>query len=400
MAANHAGRQPLRDGTPKRRAEQAVAGRATGDAGSEAESHAAATVKSLARRRNGQPRKASMADVARLAGVSSQTVSRVSNGHPGVVATTRDQVLAAMHKLGYRPNSAARALKRGEFHTIGVILFTLATIGNSRTVEAIAMEAARREYATTLMPVAAPTQDAVFGAFTRLEELAVDGIIVIMEVHLLNDAAVTLPPGVHVVVVDSDAGDRYTVVDTDQAAGARQATRHLLDLGHRTVWHVAGPQESFASERRTAAWRSTLEAARRPVPRLLRGDWSAESGYRAGLALADEPECTAVFVANDQMALGVLRALNEKGRPVPGQVSVVGFDDLPDAGAFSPPLTTIHQDFAEVGRRCVDAVLRQITVGPGVPRGHGTTLVPTRLVLRESTAPPPKTAVPGTRRRR
>jgi DNA-binding LacI/PurR family transcriptional regulator len=219
--------------------------------------------------------------------------------------------------------------------------------------------------------------------------LAVDGIIVIMEVHLLDRAAVTLPPGVHVVVVDSDAGDRYTVVDTDQTEGARQATAHLLDLGHQTVWHVAGPEASFASERRTAAWRSTLEAAGRSVPPPLRGDWSAESGYQAGLVLADEPCCTAVFAANDQMALGVLRALHEKGRAVPGEVSVVGFDDIPDTGAFTPPLTTIHQDFAEVGRRCVDAVLRRIqTQGDQEPE-HGTTLVPTRLVVRQSTAPPP-----------
>jgi len=337
-----------------------------------------------------RPRRASMADVARLAGVSSQTVSRVSNGHPSVIATTRDQVLAAMAQLDYRPNSAARALKWGEFHTIGVILFTLASIGNSRTVEAIAMEAAQREYATTLMPVAAPTQDAVFGAFTRLEELAVDGIIVIMEVHLLDQAEVRLPPGVHVVVVDSDAGDRYTVVDTDQAEGARQATRHLLDLGHRTVWHIAGPEESFAAERRAAAWRSTLEAEGRRVPRLLRGDWSAESGYRAGLTLADDRACTAVFAANDQMALGLLRALHERGRAVPDEVSVVGFDDLPDAASFFPPLTTIHQDFAEVGRRCVDAVLRQIHAEPRRRPAHGTTLVPTRLVVRASTAPPPR----------
>ena len=339
-----------------------------------------------------------MADVARLAGVSSQTVSRVSNGHPSVIASTREQVMAAMQQLDYRPNSAARALKWGEFHTLGVILFTLATTGNSRTVEAIAMEAARREYATTLMPVAAPTQDAVFGAFTRLEELAVDGIIVIMEVHLLDRAEVRLPPGVHVVVVDSDAGARYTVVDTDQAEGARQATRHLLELGHRTVWHIAGPEESFAAERRAAAWRSTLEAAGRRVPRLLHGDWSAESGYRAGLTLADDPACTAVFAANDQMALGLLRALHEKGRAVPGEVSVVGFDDLPDAESFFPPLTTVHQDFAEVGRRCVDAVLRQIQAEPRRRPSHGTTLVPTRLVVRASTAAPPRGA--GRARRR
>jgi len=138
-----------------------------------------------------------MADVARLAGVSSQTVSRVSTGHPGVVDSTRRQVLAAMRELGYRPNSAARALKRGTFHTIGVILFTLSTIGNSRTVEAIAAQAAQEGYGITLFPVAAPTQDGVLGAFTRLGELAVDGIIVIMEVHLLDAVDLTLPPEVH-----------------------------------------------------------------------------------------------------------------------------------------------------------------------------------------------------------
>jgi DNA-binding LacI/PurR family transcriptional regulator len=327
----------------------------------------------------------SMADVARLAGVSSQTVSRVSTGHPGVISSTRQQVLAAMQQLGYRPNSAARALKLGEFRTIGVILFTLSSTGNSRTVEAIAGYAAQEGYAITLIPVAVPTQDGVLGAFTRLGELAVDGIIVIMEVHLLDAATVTLPPGVQVVVVDSDAGDRYTVVDTDQADGARQAVQHLLDLGHRTVWHVTGPAESFAAGRRAKAWRDTLRATGRALPTMHRGDWSAESGYRAGLALADDPACTAVFAANDQMALGVLRAFHERGRSIPGDVSIAGFDDIPDSASYLPPLTTVHQDFAEVGRRCVQALLRQIRKDPD---GPGTVLVPTRLVVRDSTAPP------------
>ena len=329
-----------------------------------------------------------MADVARLAGVSSQTVSRVSTGHPGVVESTRRQVLDAMSELGYRPNSAARALKRGEFRTIGVIVFTLSTTGNSRTVEAIATQAAKEGYAITLIPVAAPTQDGVLGAFTRLGELAVDGVIVIMEVHLLDTTNLTLPPGVQVVVVDSDAGDRYPVVDTDQADGARQAVRHLLELGHETVWHVTGPAESFASERRALAWRTVLEEAGRPVPPIERGDWSAASGYRAGLRLAARPECTAIFAANDQMALGVLRALHERGRRVPAEVSVVGFDDIPDAASYLPPLTTVHQDFAEVGRRCVQGLLEQLQDVRAEP---GTVLVPTTLIPRASSGPPPAT---------
>ena len=340
----------------------------------------------VAPKRAVRPRRGvSMADVARLAGVSSQTVSRVSTGHPGVVQSTRQQVLAAMDTLGYRPNSAARALKLGEFRTIGVILFTLSTTGNSRTLEAIATHAAQEGYAITLIPVAAPTQDGVLGAFTRLGELAVDGIIVIMEVHLLDAATVTLPPGVQVVVVDSDAGDRYTVVDTDQADGARQAVQHLLDLGHRTVWHVAGPAESFAAERRAGAWRSVLREHGRPVPPIRHGDWSAESGYQAGLRLAGEAGCTAVWASNDQMALGLLRAFHERGRDVPNDISVVGFDDIEDSASFIPPLTTVHQNFTEVGRRCVQGLLRQIRRESTAP---GTVLVPTRLVVRQSTAAP------------
>ncbi|MET7518760.1 LacI family DNA-binding transcriptional regulator [Streptomyces sp. NPDC005480] len=327
-----------------------------------------------------------MADVARVAGVSSQTVSRVSNGFPGVNEETRERVLAAMKELGYRPNSAARALKRGDFRTIGVITFTLSTTGNMRTLEAIATSAAQEGYAVTLLPVAVPTQDEVRGAFSRLGELAVDAVIVIMEVHLLDSARLSLPPHVKVVVADSDAGDRYAVVDTDQAGGTRDAVRHLLDLGHRTVWHLAGPSDSYAAQRRTDAWRTALEAAGRAVPPLVRGNWSAESGYRAGLRLAEQADCTAVFAANDQMALGLLRALAERGRKVPQDVSVIGFDDIPDSGSFQPPLTTVHQDFAEVGRRCVQSALRQVRESEVE---QGTTLVPTQLVVRESTGRPP-----------
>ncbi|MCC9706790.1 LacI family DNA-binding transcriptional regulator [Streptomyces sp. MNU76] len=336
-----------------------------------------------------------MGDVARVAGVSAQTVSRVSNGFAGVNEDTRRQVLDAMRELGYRPNSAARALRRGEFRTLGVITFSLSTLGNIRTLDAIATSAAREGYAVTLLPVAVPTQDEVNGAFSRLGELAVDAVIVIMEVHLLDAATVSVPPGVQVVVADSDAGDRYTVVDTDQAGGARDAVRHLLELGHGTVWHLAGPEDSFAAQRRANAWRATLaEAGVADAPPLVRGDWSAESGYRAGLRIAEEADCTAVFVANDQMALGLLRALNERGRRVPEDVSVVGFDDIPEAASFLPPLTTVHQDFAEVGRLCVEGAPQDAGgwARGDETEGHGTTLVPTRLVRRRSTAPPPGSA--------
>ncbi|HEY3573185.1 MAG TPA: LacI family DNA-binding transcriptional regulator [Arthrobacter sp.] len=327
----------------------------------------------------------SMVDVAVLAGVSTQTVSRVANGSPDVRAATRRHVIAAMNELGYRPNSAARALRRGSFRTIGVITFSLSSLGNMRTLEAIALHAARQDFAIALIPVTAPTQAGIQGAFSRLGELAVDAVIAIMEVHLLDAATVTLPPGVKVVVVDSDAGDGYSVVDTDQADGVRKAVQHLLDLGHETVWHVAGPEESFVSKRRATAWRTSLTTAGRPVPPVIRGDWSADSGYEAGLRLADEPGCTAVFAANDHMALGVLRALREKGKSVPEDISLVGFDDVPEASSYAPPLATVHQNFAAVGKQCVDNVLEQIRTNTTEP---GVTLVSTRLVIRQSTAAP------------
>ena len=339
----------------------------------------------------------SMADVAREAGVSSQTVSRVSTGRTNVDDLTRERVLAAMRKLGYRPNSAARALRSGQFRNIGIIMFTLSSVGNMRTLDSIAIAAAHAGYSITLIPVAHPTQGEVSVAFTRLSEQAVDGALIIVEAHLIDETDLELPADLPVVVVDSSVEDRYPVVDTDQAQGARLATEHLLDLGHRTVWHISGPVSSYSAERRRESWSRTLRAYGRDEPPVIEGDWSTDAGYRAGLALADIPEATAVFAANDQMALGVLRAQHERGRAVPGRISVVGFDDMPESSSFWPPLTTVHQEFDEVGRHSVDLLVRAIKQGvaqkhPSETEISGTTrlLVPTRLIVRASTAPPPE----------
>ncbi|TCN35550.1 DNA-binding LacI/PurR family transcriptional regulator [Kribbella orskensis] len=327
----------------------------------------------------------SMADVARLAGVSGQTVSRVANGRHNVDADTRERVLAAMREVGYRPNSAARALRNGRFRSIGVIVFELSSFGNTRTLDAIAAAATTRGYAVNLLPVLDASQEAVSGAFSRLGEQAVDGVIILIEAHTLDDAEVPLPDGLPVVVVDSSAHYDYPIVDTDQAQGARLATEHLLDLGHQTVWHLGGPPSSFAAARRLRSWQQTLTDRGRVVPPVLVGDWSAGSGYEAGRQLADNPDVSAVFVANDQMALGLLRALHERGRAVPEDVSVVGFDDQEEAAQFWPPLTTIRQSFAEVGRRSVDALINEIQAGE---HHHQPVSVATELVVRSSTAPP------------
>ncbi|WP_432947408.1 LacI family DNA-binding transcriptional regulator [Kribbella sp. CA-253562] len=335
------------------------------------------------RRRRG----ASMADVARVAGVSGQTVSRVANGRSNVDEATRDRVLAAMREVGYRPNSAARALRNGQFRSIGVIVFELSSFGNTRTLDAIATAATTSGYAVNLLPVLDATQGAVSTAFTRLGEQAVDGVIILIEAHQLDEAEVMLPDGLPVVVVDSSAHYDYPIVDTDQAQGARLATEHLLDLGHSTVWHLSGPPSSFAADRRLRSWQQTLTDRGCPVPPVLVGDWSPRSGYETGLELADNPDVTAVFAANDHMALGLLRALHEKGRSIPGDLSIVGFDDTAESAHFWPPLTTVRQSFAEVGRRSVDALIREIQAGE---HHHDPVAVPTELVVRNSTAPPRK----------
>ncbi len=327
----------------------------------------------------------SMADVARRAGVSSQTVSRVSNGLTNVDEGTRDRVLESMKALGYRPNRAARALKSGRFQTIGVIMFTLETFGNMRTLDAIAMEAARADYSVTLIPITDRTLGGVSGTYNQLSEQAVDGVVIIFEAHLLDDAEFTLPPGLPVVVIDSNAGSEYTVVDTDQAEGARLATERLLQLGHRQVLHIAGPAESFSAAHRVESWQRTLRAAGITPPEVLHGDWTTESGYRHGLMLGQRDDVTAIFAANDQMALGAMRALHELGRDIPGDVSVVGFDDMEEAHSFWPPLTTIHQDFTAVGKLSLQKLLHKVA---NVDVKNDRTTVPTRLIVRSSTGAP------------
>jgi DNA-binding LacI/PurR family transcriptional regulator len=327
----------------------------------------------------------SMADVAQHAGVSSQTVSRVSNGLSNVDDRTRDRVLESMKILGYRPNRAARALKSGRFQTIGVIMFTLETFGNMRTLDAIAMEAARADYSVTLIPIVDRTLGGVSGTYNRLSEQAVDGVVIIFEAHLLDDAEFTLPPGLPVVVIDSNAGSEYTVVDTDQAQGARLATEHLLALGHRQVWHIAGPADSFSAAHRVESWQNTLREAGITPPEVLHGDWTTESGYRHGLMLGQRDDVTAIFAANDQMALGAMRALHELGRDIPGDVSVVGFDDMEEAHSFWPPLTTVHQDFTAVGKLSLQKLLHKVS---SADTKNDRTTVPTRLIIRSSTAPP------------
>ncbi|MFH9887496.1 LacI family DNA-binding transcriptional regulator [Streptomyces luteogriseus] len=339
-------------------------------------------------RRNFAGARPVMADVARMAGVSKQTVSRVLNDHPAVRPETREAVSQAMRTLGYRPSRSARSLASGRTRMLGVISFDAARYGPASILTAINTAAQEAGYLVSSIALDTADRATVVEAVNRLSAEGADGVIAIAPQLWVGRAlAETTDLGTPLVVLESPLDDGTPLVTGDSRTGARKATEHLLALGHTTVWHIAGPAGWTSADLRLTSWRATLRAAGAAVPDPLVGDWSADCGYDLGRGLARRPEVTAVFASNDQMALGLLHALHESGRSVPGDVSVVGYDDIPEAAHFLPPLTTVRTDFAEIGTRSLRLLLDRID-GPGRhPRAD--TLVPVDLVTRASSGPPP-----------
>jgi DNA-binding LacI/PurR family transcriptional regulator len=340
---------------------------------------------------NDKPRSAVMSDVAQLAGVSHQTVSRVLHDSPAVRPQTRERVLAAMKELDYRPNSAARALVTGRTRTLGVISFDTTLYGPASAILGIERAAHDAGYFIIIVSLRSLTHESVHGALDRLRDRGVDGIVVIAPQETAADALRDLPPGITVVAAEAGPGDAIPVAEVDQFAGARLATQHLLDLGHATVHHIAGPTDFLEAQQRVHGWRATLRDAGVTPPEPLVGDWSAASGYELGHQLLQHDDVTAVFAANDPMALGLLRAVNERGRSAPQDISVVGFDDVPEAAFFSPPLTSVRQDFDEIGRRSLGLLLDRMANAQGTNNGDGTphgVVVDPELIVRQSTAAP------------
>jgi DNA-binding LacI/PurR family transcriptional regulator len=323
-----------------------------------------------------------MADVARLAAVSHQTVSRVLHDNPNVSGDTRERVLAAIKQLNYRPNSMARALVTGRTKTLGVISSDTTYYGPASTLFGIERAAHDAGYAVIVSSLRSVNRGLVLEAVQRLRDQGVDGVAVIAPLRAGADALRHLRSDIPVVALEAGQNASIPIATVDQRAGAAAATRHLLSLGHKTVWHLAGPADWQEAEERIIGWKSALEAAGALVPPPLRGDWSPRSGYEAGAQLLTTPNLTALFVSNDQMALGVLRRFHEAGREVPRDVSLVGFDDIPEAAYFTPPLTTVRQDFAELGKRCLELLLARIEGAEQSVR----LVVPPELVVRESTA--------------
>ncbi|MCM0617880.1 LacI family DNA-binding transcriptional regulator [Paenarthrobacter sp. TYUT067] len=325
-----------------------------------------------------------MGDVARMAGVSHQTVSRVLNNHPNVSHQTKQRVESAISQLGYRRNTAARSLVTRRSRTIGVLACETGQFGPANTL--LGVEQAGREagYFVSIANLREVTDHSVEDAMAHFRNQSVDGIVILVPhpdvLAALREVSFPVP----IVAVGAGAGNQLTGASLNQRLGARLAVDHLIGLGHRRIAHISGPPHWIDAAERITGWQESLENAGLDADVLLRGGWDAASGYRAGLELIQQRSVTAVFVANDQMAVGVLRAVQESGLHVPGDISVVGYDDQPEAEFFMPPLTTIKQDFEELGRRCMEAVLQQLD-GDG---GAGDQIVNPRLVIRATTAAP------------
>lgn len=334
-----------------------------------------------------KPHRVVAVDVARVAGVSQKTVSRVINGDPHVSDEVRERVNGAIVALGYRPNRAARNLVLGRSHTIGVLSVGSTDFGPSSLMVAAEQAIRSAGYAMSVINTFEDEPETITNSLRALVDQGVDGIVVnepvgafTLDKDVLGDLPVLSLSGSYGISTSE------VTADADQASGARSATEHLLGLGHRTVHHIAGPANWRSAELRLEGWRSSIKAAGAREPAVLHGDWTARSGYELGARLAVDPEVTALFVANDQMAIGVLRAFAEVGRDVPGDVSVVGFDDIPEAAYLSRALTTVRQDLAHLATFGVGMLIDAIENPRRQDRREN---VPVELVVRETTAAPP-----------
>lgn len=327
-------------------------------------------------------RRPSIRDVARLADVSHQTVSRVLNDHPSIRPATRERVLQVMEQLQYRPNRAARALVTSRSQTIGILSASSTMYGPASSIAAIEAAARARGYWVSTANIDAADPESIPQGLAHLQAQSIEGLVVIAPqvrvFRALARQALDIP---YVTLQSTDLDPDHTLT-VDQIAGARLATKHLISLGHRQIYHIAGSQDWIEAEARMRGFLLEMSAADIPTTAPILGDWTAEFGYYAGQELLRVRDFTALFCGNDQMALGFIHAAHAAGLDVPGDISIVGFDDIPEAAHFWPPLTTVRQDFAELGRRCVDLLL-----GPAADQQAAPATIMPELVVRSSTGP-------------
>jgi len=323
-----------------------------------------------------RPRAASVFDVAKAAGVSHQTVSRVLNDHPSLREQTRLKVIQAMQELNYRPNAAARALSSSRSRMIGILSTSSGEYGPAASIAAVEAAARSRGYSVTIANADGLDPLSITEAVNHLANLAAEGLVVVAPQSQVLRALSELTIGIPYVTLQSTGITAAPERQFDQVVGARLATSHLAGLGHQRIGHIAGPSDWLDAAHRLEGFQGELADRGMDGDLVAVGDWSAASGHRAARELIAKG-VTAIFAANDQMALGALNAAVSSGLTVPEDLSIIGFDDVPEAAFYTPPLTTIRQDFAESGRRAVALLLHESELSPSVQP---------QLVVRASTA--------------
>jgi DNA-binding LacI/PurR family transcriptional regulator len=350
-----------------------------------------------------RPRPASIRDVARLAGVSHQTVSRVLNGHPSIRDVTKARVLAAMGELQFRPSRAARMLSMRRSQMIGVLAAAVGShYGPASSVSAVEDAARERGYYATVAHLASVAPGAISAAIEELLSQNVEGIVIVAPRTTVLSRLAALSMNVPIVAAQGEqrGAGGIPVVSVNQEAGVRMVLGYLIGRGHKRILHVAGPPDWNDAQSRLRAYKAELRTAGLPWSPPLFGDWTADSGFEIGRDLVRdrahaggaELPFTAVFSSNDQMALGLIHAFRAAGLDVPGDVSIVGFDDIPESAHFWPPLTTVRQDFSQLGERCVTMLLDAIRRSEDPeyspdPAASVSPVVEPRLIIRDSVAP-------------
>lgn len=332
---------------------------------------------------NENAKAANIYDVAKVAGVSHQTVSRVINNSENIREETRQKVLDAMQELNYQPNRAARYLATSRSKLIGVLTSDAGIFSAENLRLAIDTETRAEGYFAVAVRVDGESEDSIENAVKQLKELGIEAIIVIAPQSKVVEVAKRVDPKLPMVTIDFiDRPDVFSV-SIDNYSGARIAIKHLIDQGHKKILHISGPKRQYESMERLRGYKDEMKANGLEPLKIVQGDWTSETGFNVGNKLIERlDDFTAIFTCNDNSALGLLHAFSAHGVKVPKQVSVVGFDDAPESAYFNPPLTTMHQDFGVVGRRAVALLFEELA---GVSNIRREQVLPT-LVARKSVA--------------
>lgn len=336
------------------------------------------------------PARPTLTDVARLAGVSRQTASRVARGGDLVNPRTAARVRRAIKTLSYRPDPIARALSTGRGRVLGLLTHQLTnrptSIGAMSIISGVEQAATEVGYSVSIASFATFEPAAVQEGIDRLAMSRCDGVIFMAPWVSGAETIMAIDRTMPMVTTSTVPGYDGPAVHPDMARSSEEVVEHLLEMGHATVHHVAGPAEWSASHLRALGWEQALRRAGCEVVQPLTGDWTARSGYLAGLELAEDPSVTAIFASNDETALGIMYALTERGLRIPEDISVVGYDDAPGSDYFRPALTTVRVDGYEHGRTAVAHLIAQLDGQSPEP----TVIVPHELVIRRSTAKAPR----------